>query len=470
LPVTSHSMHGDSASRIIPNVIRNVSRPVALLVLLVALGIPSPVAFAQTSTSPATETPPDPSTTPAPPTPSASTSPPPPRFGVPRPDGDYPIPNGHFFTQAAPGQNGNGYRVANEAGIPFWDTFKAMGGLDQLGYPLTRRFIWNGTVVQVFQHGALRWLPSEARTELKTPQEIGAPPADAKRTEPPLAFSGEAARHPWSGWWWPANDLVAGPRLFDPNGPLAKYDRYVEALGQPDPDTMEWERAEVRFSGVGWAGHCNGWAAAALLEPEPAEERVLDGVRFSIADQKGLLTSYHFADAAAWAVGSEEADVSPADLHRQITRWIAGEKKGAIFTFRPVGQEIWSYPAYRFETEIGPDPLEPDLWHVRTVVWFVDNEVPAGFVGARLWPAPNGKTLEYTLTGNDPHNPQGGEWSSKTNVSFGRPFMIWYPDPGQRNVERQLSSPALDYRLLVRITRGIVPRPLFDPRIPTAAR
>ena len=502
----------------------------AALALIAALGLSAPAAFAQSDALPSTDPPPDvltapstpspeptvvpsPSPTPSPspasddtltapasPTPAASPdvpaspappTPPPsptperqpsrrstptptptpaaPRFGTPRADGDYPIPNGHFYTQAAPGQNGNGYRVANEAGIPFLDAFKAEGGVEKLGYPLTRRYLWNGTIVQAFQHGVLRWLPTESRTEVKPTSEVGAPPSEAKRTELPLAFSGEAARHPWSGWWWPANDVVGGPRLFDPDGPLARYDRYVEALGRPDPNTMEWERAEIRFSGVGWAGHCNGWAAAALLEPEPSAPRTLNGVTFSVADQKGLLTSYHFADSAAWAVGSEEKDVTPADFHRQVTRWIGGERTGAIFTFRPVGEEVWSYPAYKFETEIGPDPLEADLWHVRTVVWMVDNEVPAGFVGARPWPNANGKVLEYTLLG-DPHNPRGGTWSPKTDGQFGRPFMVWYPDPEHRNVGRQLASPDLEYALLRRITGRADLKPLFDPRIPAAAR
>jgi hypothetical protein len=413
---------------------------ITVLVLAVALGT-APVALAQPS---------------------------PPHVGVPGlapAEGDYAIPNGHFFTQAAPGQQGNGYRVANETGIPFWDAFRAEGGVEKLGYPLTRRFIWNGTVVQLFQQGALRWLPAEGRAEVRAPKDVGDPPPEAKRTERPLAFSGDAARYPWSGWWWPANDLVGGPRLFDRDGPLARYDRYVEALGQPDPDTMEWERAEVRYSAIGWAGHCNGWAAAAVLEPEPVEARELNGVTFSVADQKGLLTSYHFADAAAWAVGSDEHDVGPVDFHRQVTRWIGGERKALILTFRPAGEEVWSYPAFKFETVIGPDPLEPDLWHVRTVVWLVDNEVPAGFVGARPWPGPDGKVLEYTLRG-DPHDPKDGAWSPTTNVRFGRPFMVWYPDPTQRNVGRQLSSPALDYGLLTRITRGHEQKPLFDPLIP----
>ena len=389
-----------------------------------------------------------------------------PRFGTPRPDGDYAIPNGHFFTQAAPGQGGNGYRVANEAGIPFWDAFLAEGGVEKLGYPLTRRFTWNGTVVQLFQNGALRWLPTESRTEVRPPKDVGDPPTDAKRAELALAFSGEAQRHPWSGWWWPANDLVGGPRLFDRDGPLARYDEYVQALGRPHPGTVEWERAEVRYAGVAWAGHCNGWAAASLLEPEPVRERTINGVTFSVADQKGLLTSYHFADAAAWTAGSEQSDVSPVDFHRAVTTWIGGESKGAVFTFRPVGEEIWSYPAYRFETEIGPDALEANVWQVKTTVWLVDNEVPAGFIGSRPWPTPAGKVLEYTLRGGDPHNPSGGEWAKSTEGRFARPFMVWYPDPTNRNIGRQLTSPNLEYGLLRQITRGSASKPLFDPRIP----
>jgi hypothetical protein len=260
---------------------------------------------------------------------------------------------------------------------------------------------------------------------------------------------------------------VGGPRLFDPDGPLARYDRYISTIGRAAPSTQEWERAEIRFSGLAWAGHCNGWAAASLLEPEPTEARVVNGVTFSVADQKGLLTSYHFADAAAWAAGSFEKDVEPAEFHRELTRSLGGQRKGLVFTFKPyaVGEEVWSYPASKFETVIGPDPVEPDVWRVKTTVWLVDNEVGAGFVGSRPWPSPAGKVMEYTLQG-DPYNPKGGAWSPGTDGRFGRPFMIWYPDPNHRNIDRQLASPELDYRLLRQITRGLEPKPLFSPRIP----
>ncbi len=306
---------------------------------------------------------------------------------------DFAIPNGYFYTQAAPGQNGAGYRVANEASIPFWDEFQRHGGLAKLGYPVSGRFIWKDRVAQLFQFGALVWLGGDRLSEIRRVEELGEPPDHAKRAQPSPRSTGDAERYPWSGWWWPANFRAGGPFLFDPSGPLAKYDRYVESLGQPDPRTVEWERSELIFAGLQWAGHCNGWAAAALLEPEPTDSRIVNELTFGVADQKGLLSAYHFADAALWALGSEEQEVTPAELHRMLLSWLGRQRKGMIFTFRLGDEEVWSYPAFKFESVMGPDAIRPNVWLVRTVVWFVDNDVPAGWVGARPWPAADGSSV-----------------------------------------------------------------------------
>jgi hypothetical protein len=367
---------------------------------------------------------------------------------------DYAIPNGYFFTQAAPGQKGAGYRVANEAAIPLWDEFQRLGGLAKLGYPVSKRFIWKDQVAQRFQFGVLVWRGNERGAEIRSHRDVGDPPSYARAADPPHRLSADAEKYPWSGWWWPANHLVGGPRLFDSGGPLAKYDRYVEATGKPDPATLKWEQTELVYSGLQWAGHCNGWAAAALLEPEPTEPREINGVTFSVADQKGLLTSYHFADSALWAVGSFAKDATPAEVHESLLSWLGGQRKGIVFTFRIQGDEVWSYPAFKFEMVMGPDALKLDTWQVRTTVWLVDNEVPANFVGARPWPGPDGKTFEYTLTGKF-EAPDGGEWSPAHNVGFGRPFMVWYPDPTRRNLDRQLASPGLEYGAI----REILGRP-----------
>jgi hypothetical protein len=67
---------------------------------------------------------------------------------------DWPMPNGWFFTQT----NGRpqlssatGFAVTNANGLPFWNEFQRLGGVDALGYPLSVRFTWRGFTVQVFQ-------------------------------------------------------------------------------------------------------------------------------------------------------------------------------------------------------------------------------------------------------------------------------------------------------------------------------
>jgi hypothetical protein len=69
------------------------------------------------------------------------------------------IGGGHFYTQTNGGQTGKGYRVADDGTARFWSEFKRLGGVDGLGYPASRRFTWDGFVVQVFQKAILQWRP-----------------------------------------------------------------------------------------------------------------------------------------------------------------------------------------------------------------------------------------------------------------------------------------------------------------------
>jgi hypothetical protein len=83
------------------------------------------------------------------------------RLGTPRERGaDYDIAGGHFFTQANGRKDSpSGFSVTDEAGIPFWTAFQALGGVDVLGYPVTRRFELDGFAVQGFQKSVLQWRP-----------------------------------------------------------------------------------------------------------------------------------------------------------------------------------------------------------------------------------------------------------------------------------------------------------------------
>lgn len=66
---------------------------------------------------------------------------------------DWDVAGGHFYKQAG------GYRVVDDGAARFWSEFNRLGGVDGLGYPASRRFTWDGFVVQVFQKAILQWRP-----------------------------------------------------------------------------------------------------------------------------------------------------------------------------------------------------------------------------------------------------------------------------------------------------------------------
>jgi hypothetical protein len=356
------------------------------------------------------------------------------------------IPGGVFFELPAEDRDeGMGFAVQDGQGANLWTAFRALGGVPVLGYPASRRFEWQGAGTQLFEQGVLTWnaeaglaviLPLNAVRENEIPEM-------ARRAEYRPVVEATAARAPWSGWWWPTWEGL-GPTLAGVNGPLDKYDRYVGfALGEPTR-AREWERQANYFPGNRWAGHCNGFAAAALLEEEPTEPRTVSGVSFTVADLKGLLSYYHFADAAAWSYG-ENGSVNPADFHRTLLNWLGGpERQGFVLTFDMGGGETWSYPAYRFTSSWKMDPVVPYRWQVTSTVWMADMNVPTGFVGVRTYPGPAGKTFEYTLDG-DPWDPTTGAWTgASAQGRFAHPGRVWYPDASSQNLDAQWISPHVD--------------------------
>ncbi|MDP2662157.1 MAG: cellulase family glycosylhydrolase [Dehalococcoidia bacterium] len=75
---------------------------------------------------------------------------------------DYDIANGHFYTQAngqPPGASAQGYSLTNDGGIPMWDEFQRLGGVGELGFPSSRRFVLDGFVVQATQKVIMQWRP-----------------------------------------------------------------------------------------------------------------------------------------------------------------------------------------------------------------------------------------------------------------------------------------------------------------------
>jgi lipoprotein-anchoring transpeptidase ErfK/SrfK len=113
---------------------------------------------------------------------------------------DWPIPDGHFYTQSAPhdAPKDAGFVVDNGGGIGLWRDYTGMGGPAQLGYPISTRFDMGGETYQATQTALLSWNPTAGRVEIhpvfRTLAEIemdglleamGIPPTDPELLEDP---------------------------------------------------------------------------------------------------------------------------------------------------------------------------------------------------------------------------------------------------------------------------------------------
>lgn len=282
----------------------------------------------------------------------------------------------------------------------------------------------------------------------------GLVPATVASPAAPPVLDGQAAKTPWSGWWWPASlQPYTPPYLFGANGPLAKYDAYVAKGGAPSPDTQDWERQHITYNDptLFWAGHCNGWAAAALLEPEPTTPVTARGVTFSVGDQKGLLSDYHFADTPVWEYGSTAEALKPQDFQRMVVQWLGEKHLGFIIDDYTTSDQIESYPVYRFHLVYIPDPVDPNKTHVQLTLWMASYHVDANIVGMQPYPDANGQRFDYFIYGPK-DNPTGGAWEGVSlQGKQGHPRFIWYPNPKVRNVGRTLTDPALNYATILAI-------------------
>src|SRR5579884_375747 len=77
---------------------------------------------------------------------------------------DFDVKGGHFYTQAngKGGGGGRGFRVVDDDDAQMWTAFKSFGGVEGVGYPISRRFRFSGSphVYQAFQRYVIDWDPA----------------------------------------------------------------------------------------------------------------------------------------------------------------------------------------------------------------------------------------------------------------------------------------------------------------------
>jgi len=123
-----------------------------------------------------------------------------------------------------------------------------------------------------------------------------------------------------------------------------------------------WEILNSYNPGGGsWWGHCNGWAAAAILTNEPRETKTvtIDGtdIAFTTADQKGLLTESHYSTwshfygARYYKEGDDLSDLNPAAFQRLISFYI--REQGVPLVFDTTATDaVWNFPAWAADLAI----------------------------------------------------------------------------------------------------------------------
>ena len=138
---------------------------------------------------------------------------------------------------------------------------------------------------------------------------------------------------------------------------------YLDGETSPNPFYMPaWEILNSYNPGGGsWWGHCNGWAAAAILTNEPRSpvDFTADGtaLTFTTGDIKGLLTESHYSTwsnfygARYYKEGDDLSDLSPAAFQRLINFYI--REQGVPLVFDTTADDaVWNFPAWAAEVII----------------------------------------------------------------------------------------------------------------------
>ncbi len=167
----------------------------------------------------------------------------------------------------------------------------------------------------------------------------------------------------------------------DKLSPMDKYGltMFLEGNTYPNPFLITaWEILNsYNPGGESWWGHCNGWAAAAILTHEPREAINFEAgghdIEFTTADVKGLLTESHYSTFSQFygeRYNDEDDDVtdlSPKAFHQLVTFFI--DELGVPMVFDTTATEaVWNFPAYGYKMTVNEttDPGQAALVNVNT--------------------------------------------------------------------------------------------------------
>ena len=151
-----------------------------------------------------------------------------------------------------------------------------------------------------------------------------------------LPLRGRPAQRPWNAYWWPYNAGGLNHRWLSPHelSPIEKLDA---VSGHAAHEASRWEAAS-HPSNVPWGGQCDGYATAAIMEPEPRFPVLDQGVCFASGDVKGLLGAIYMGDMSGQRVDvlgrdvvqddRRADDLDPATFHLALTNVMGLHHRG----------------------------------------------------------------------------------------------------------------------------------------------
>ncbi len=189
---------------------------------------------------------------------------------------DYQVVNGHYFTQAGGDPDGDaGFRITDENGVNFASEFERLGGVAVLGYPISRRFEWDGFTTQATQQAVLQWYPAANRAALVNlldafadagldswlEQQAQVPPQQLFHDETELIFEEVVAARLAYLDGYPA---LRSAYLATPN--------YLESYGLPTAPVAEFDSVRVLRTQRAVLQEWRTWTSGA----QPGQVTVLD--------------------------------------------------------------------------------------------------------------------------------------------------------------------------------------------------
>lgn len=214
---------------------------------------------------------------------------------------------------------------------------------------------------------------------------------------------GRPEHAPWAGYWWPyalnatnRNGIAWSP-AGDGTSPAGRYD----AARGGQTHAQDWEAANhspVAKDVDNWTGHCNGWCAASALFDEPRHPVQVNGVTFSVADIKALLTEAGMGaiyDMYGTPVEDKTdfsspkwKDTVPDQYFLVLTNYM-GVHRMPVMIDRYTGYQIWNQPLMGYQFDLptrddykGEDPRVKGIYriHVRSRIWWANDGVRPGIL------------------------------------------------------------------------------------------